>query len=566
MASLSEKILARSTKGVTFLMMGQLFSKLVSFIVNSLLVRFLSPRIFGITSFLDFLSSTVLFFSREAIRLATLRIKATGSENETRPISNDEIDHENHPAVLQSVVNFAYIPICISIPLSLILWKWQYSNLNEYFIELPFFRLSVSLVFLSITIELLSEPFYVVNQFMLNYKLRSQVEGAGVTVSCVTNFIVIYWYENWVNGSGEMLHDSRKQEGIAILAFALGNVLKSVTFFFMYLFDYLRRSLGPKKQFSMILTKIYLPERSYSYYFQPDILRHFKKVYFQLCFKHLLTEGDKLIINSLCTIEEQGIYSLLSNYGSLLTRLLFAPIEESLLMFLTRLLANKSSNNLKLAIEVFLNLVKFYIYITIIIVIFGPMNSSFLLKFLVGSRWSSTNVLETIRFYCFYLPFLAMNGIAEAFFISVATGDQILHHSYFMMVFSGIFLSSCWLFVGHLKLSLEGLILSNMINMSLRIIFCAWFIRKFYNKLDFYNAKKLLTISTDFSNVKKIGTISIFVAILDWYVIGYVQSFQQLISNVILAGALTGLMIYGERDLLMRFIRKENHVNIAKKS
>lgn len=129
-----------------------------------------------------------------------------------------------------------------------------------------------------------------------------------------------------------------------------------------------------------------------------------------------------MIINSLCTVEEQGIYALLSNYGSLLTRLLFAPIEESLRLFLARLLSSHNPKNLKLSIEVLVNLTRFYIYLSLMIIVFGPANSSFLLQFLIGSKWSTTSVLDTIRVYCFYIPFLSLNGIFEAFFQSVATG------------------------------------------------------------------------------------------------------------------------------------------------
>ena len=77
--STSEQILERSTTGATFLMMGQLFTKLVTFILNNLLIRFLSPRIFGITAFLEFIQGTVLFFSRDAIRLSALRISDSGN-------------------------------------------------------------------------------------------------------------------------------------------------------------------------------------------------------------------------------------------------------------------------------------------------------------------------------------------------------------------------------------------------------------------------------------------------------------------------------------------------------
>ena len=51
--NISQQILEKSTKGATFLMLGQLFTKAITFFLNSILVRFLSPRIFGITAFLE---------------------------------------------------------------------------------------------------------------------------------------------------------------------------------------------------------------------------------------------------------------------------------------------------------------------------------------------------------------------------------------------------------------------------------------------------------------------------------------------------------------------------------
>ena len=107
--STSEQILERSTTGATFLMMGQLFTKLVTFILNNLLIRFLSPRIFGITAFLEFIQGTVLFFSRDAIRLSTLRISDSG--NGIIDDDDEEEYQETHykSKVLQTAVNFAYI-------------------------------------------------------------------------------------------------------------------------------------------------------------------------------------------------------------------------------------------------------------------------------------------------------------------------------------------------------------------------------------------------------------------------------------------------------------------------
>ncbi|SCU99910.1 LANO_0F04302g1_1 [Lachancea nothofagi CBS 11611] len=551
-----ESILQKSTRGVTFLIFGQLFSKVVTFLLNTLLVRYLSPKVFGINAFLEFLLSTVLFFSREAIRMSTLRIKTPEysflpQEDET------EIDNSDR-LVLQTAINFAYIPVLIGVPLSLVLIGWQYSNLNEYFVSLPYFKLSIAVIWMSILFELFSEPFFIVNQFMLNYKVRSQFESVAVVAACVANFAIVYIYENKVNGTGAALHDVTKQEGIAILAFAVSKLAHSVALLCCYYYDYLTR-LGKENSFNIWPTQIQVSGRTQPYYFQSDIFQHFRKVYLQLCFKHLLTEGDKLIINSMCSVEEQGIYSLLSNYGSLLTRLVFAPIEESLRLFLARLLSVTSSKNVKLSMEVLVNLTKFYLYLSLLIVIFGPVNSPFLLQFLIGSKWSSTTVLETIRIYCLYLPFLSVNGIFEAFFQSVASGEHILRHSYFMMAFSCVFLFSCWLLIGRYKMSLEGLILSNIINMILRISFCGWFIGNFYKNLYSDMQAQDSSFLLNFRNFKVVSIVSVVIAVSNLFLVGIVKTFKQFFINVAMALALLALIIYKEKGVLGAYMRQNKN-------
>ncbi|QLG73234.1 hypothetical protein HG535_0E03180 [Zygotorulaspora mrakii] len=541
--SSSEQILEKSTKGATFLMMGQIFTKMITFVLNSLLIRFLSPRIFGISAFLEFIVGTALFFSREAIRLSTLRIK------EQLDVEDSEAAAKERSSVFQIAANFAHITLWIGVPLSVFLITWQYRNINSYFVSLPYFTFSILLIWASIIIELLSEPFFIVNQFMLNYSVRSRFESISVTVGCVANFAVIVSYEKSLfhlpNDNSEV-----SKEGTAILAFAIGKLVHAISLLMCYYFDYLR-NFSSEKMFKLRLTKIRAEDGKRSYYFQHDILEHFKKVYFQMCFKHLLTEGDKLIINSLCSVEEQGIYSLLSNYGSLITRLLFSPIEESLRLFLARLLSINNSKNVRLSMEVLVNLTKFYLYLSILILIFGPTNSPFLLHFLIGSKWSTTSVLDEIRVYCFYLPLLAMNGILEGFFQSIATGDQILKHSYFMMVFSGVFLMNCWILIEYLELSISGLIASNIINMLLRIGYCVWFINRFYRQVAIDSS-----FLVNFTDLKWVSLLGVVIWIIDWWLIGFTKNFQQFSVNIALAFSLLVVILLKERNSLRSLVGK----------
>lgn len=49
----------------------------------------------------------------------------------------------------------------------------------------------------------------------------------------------------------------------------------------------------------------------------------------QSSIKYVLTQGDSLLIATLASLQDQGAYALSSNYGGLIARMLFQPIEEA---------------------------------------------------------------------------------------------------------------------------------------------------------------------------------------------------------------------------------------------
>ena len=487
--------------------------------------------------------------------MSTLRIKDTEDGN----------GRKTRGKVLQSVVNFSHISLWIGIPLSVLLMLWQYIwNTDSYFTALPYYNLSVLLVWLSIIVELFTEPFFIVNQYDLNLADRSKYESVSVTVGSLVNLAVVVTVFNWkwLHPTGVSTESFR--DGVCILAFALGKLARALMLLLFYYTNYLR-TYASKKLFSLKLTRI-----EGTYYFQADIARHFRNVYFQICFKHLLNEADKLVINAFCTAEEQGVYSLLSNYGSLITRLVFAPIEESLRPFLSKLLTAPNDENVRLSMQVMMNLTKFYVYLSLMIILFGPTNSPFLLRLLVSAKWSTTSVLDAIQVYCLYLPFMALNGIFEAFFQSVAKGDQIMKYSYFMLACSCVFLFNSWILIGILGWSTIGLITSNIVSMILRIVYAGRFMESYYHyhreSLSKSDSKPLGSVAVNYSSLRQnfngfvpILAVGVSMGILNWFVVGYVRSFKQLTLNVILAFMLFCFIVYKERESLRELLHKRRH-------
>lgn len=537
-----EKLLAKSAQGVTFLLFGQFFTKLSTFIMNQILITYVSAKIFGINAFLEFLMNSILFFSREGIRLSAQRIKYIEEDNKI----HDEKDHSkliygSNLAILQSIINIGYIPLLIGLPLSSVIIYWQYGQISDLFKNMELFNISLIIIYFAILVELLSEPFYILNQFNLNYDTRTRFETTAITLSCFVNFIIIFWFKN----------ELETHEGLPILAFSISKLIHSITLLVLYYINFrdFRKRYGNKLNIS--ITKIFKLSNDY-YYFDHDAINHFYKMFFNICFKHLLTEGDKLIINSMCTVEEQGIYSLISNYGSLLARLVFAPIEESLRNFLTRLLSdNKSTKGIKLSIEILKKITHFYIYLSLLISIFGPLNSGYLIQKIIGNNWSNT-VSDTIPLYTLYLPLLAFNGILEAVHQSTASGNEVVKYTYFMIVFSVIFFITSYIGIDYFELSLNGLILSNMINMILRIVYCYHFIKSYFIK-----ASPDFKIFEFDSNTKSIVLVSFIILIIDLLCFGIVRNIWELIGNLFFALILVGFMMFKEKELIISIIKRK---------
>lgn len=64
----------------------------------------------------------------------------------------------------------------------------------------------------------------------------------------------------------------------------------------------------------------------------------------QSLLKHLLTQGDKIMLSLGQSYYDQGLYALAQNYGSLAARLLFQPLEESARIVFSRLAPSASSS------------------------------------------------------------------------------------------------------------------------------------------------------------------------------------------------------------------------------
>lgn len=467
MSGSKSSLLSKSTSGASFLILVQVVTKLATFLLNQVLFRFISPKVFGLSTYLEFLVSTLLFFSREGERLS---IQRTEINNTTETVDNGRILAHTKRGSLQSIINFGFVPLCIGIPMLIAAFWWQLGTelFQKSLLPLPKSSYTIALLLLLVISELAIEPIYAINQYELNFKRRSQIEGSAVLLKCVVTFTSMILFRKYASPADF--------EGLAVLAFAIGQFSYSATLLVRYYLSFrIDNSLKNKDtQLKLSVERIY-SEAGY-HYFDPKVWAIWKSLFVQMIFKQFLTEGDKILINYLCSVEEQGVYSVISNYGSIIARLLFQPIEESMRLLFTRLLSSSGDGKTSPeSYQLVKNLSIFYFNLSILILLGGFTNASFLLKTLLGNKagtWTGTNVFEVFPYYMLYIPLLAFNGILEAFFSSIAKEADIKKFSYFMTVLTVVVLITLYVSIEKFKLGITGLIISNSINMALRITFC----------------------------------------------------------------------------------------------
>ena len=221
-------------------------------------------------------------------------------------------------------------------------------------------------------------------------------------------------------------------------------------------------------------------------------------LYLQTGIKWLLTEGDKILVSAFATLEDQGMYALSANYGGLIARMLFRPIEDSSRNLFARLCSgppeppkdkvdgsgdndqSATTASVQQAATILRDLLRFYTIASLLAFAVGPTAAPLLLQLVAGSRWTDSGAGEVLATYCYCIPLLAINGVSEAFVSATASTKELQHQSIWMGAFSAGFALSAYVFLRVLGMGAKGLVLANCVNMALRIVFNLTFATKFF--------------------------------------------------------------------------------------
>jgi oligosaccharide translocation protein RFT1 len=303
--------------------------------------------------------------------------------------------------------------------------------------------------------------------------------------------------------------------------------------------------------------------------FSKSLFKLSLSLYVQQGIKYLLTEGDVIVSTTFASLEDQGMYALSANYGGLIARMVFRPIEDSCRNLFAKLCApsttipEKSKQsasgstdpgiNIKQAASTLTLILRTYSIASLVAFAVGPTAAPLLLRVVAGSRWSGSGAGEVLGTYCYCIPLLALNGVSEAFVGATASSRDLHWQSIWMGFFSAGFAASAYLFLKVLEMGAKGLVLANCVNMAMRIVFNLGFVKRFFRREghDF-------VLSSLLPNIYAMGAAAVVPNLLSQT--GHLLNQYGLLGELVRVGAIGGsfaiFVAVTEREFLVQGLKK----------
>ncbi|CAE7396721.1 RFT1 [Symbiodinium natans] len=178
--------------------------------------------------------------------------------------------------------------------------------------------------------------------------------------------------------------------------------------------------------------------------------------------KLALTEGEKMLLLVLFTEQDWGVFGLVSNLGSIILRLLFAPIEEIAYSVFSAAGPNNSRDAQTTMLRALLLLQGGVGWLGLC---YGPHFAGLAVRLLYGQSWADSEAPMVLAAYCAFLFCAAANGILEAFMYSQCPPEWVRQCTFWQVGISFVLLGVSWAFRGWGPVALVG---ANSLAMLLR--------------------------------------------------------------------------------------------------
>eukprot|EP01064_Diplonema_japonicum_P028460 TRINITY_DN4368_c0_g2_i1.p1 TRINITY_DN4368_c0_g2~~TRINITY_DN4368_c0_g2_i1.p1 ORF type:complete len:541 (+),score=62.72 TRINITY_DN4368_c0_g2_i1:51-1625(+) len=440
MESRGEKTLKAASEGFKYFFLLNLFSKMLTFGANTMVVRYTSPTEMGVKLNMELACNAILFFSREALRTAALRLEVGNSV--TPETGKDNLIYTINAGWISFLVTCVLVAGVYTIGLPFLLGKSEWADISEE-LSIPGV---LGLHLLGCVLESLAEPLYMATQniYAVN-KIRVNMDVSGLVVKTLTTVgLVMFGYPS-------------------LLAIALAQceygIVAIVWYYGWYSFSKQKFSLFPKFHKNTFLPK--------------SVRGVINQLYLESIMRLILTEGEKILLSSVTALAAQGVYEVVANLGSIVVRILFKFLEETSLVVWTKLM---NADGLVQAETLLKLLLRLLTIIGLVFACWGPAYSQTLLFILYGTRWVG-EASGLMSIYCVYVSLMGVNGVCEAFYRSAATGSKLQLLWKMQAVFSGLFVVLALSLAQTMPSSvgIHCVVASSAVVMVLRIAFCLRF-------------------------------------------------------------------------------------------
>ncbi|KAI8318740.1 hypothetical protein GQ54DRAFT_299935 [Martensiomyces pterosporus] len=357
-------------------------------------------------------------------------------------------------------------------------------------IEMPYYRLSLTVYIVAAWVELCVEPLFVLSRVRVMFKMQAQCEAISVAGRCLAIIIVLF--------AGRYLYVSDSGANpFSLIAFAIGQMTYAVLILVTYAWR-MSQELEYPVQLCYTPRPVALAEDSSAEgqgYIGGAIGSLAMTFVGQSLLKHFLTQGDNIVMSNFATPSDMGTFAVVTNYGSIPARVIFLPLEEASRAMFSKMVGKQSKTperadrsgsdaaveqaDAELASHVLSTLGKFQFLLGSILMVFGTLYSPTLLS-LLGKNDAALS--QSLIAYCLYLPLMGLNGFLEAFVHSVASRSQLFQVNIAMVAFTAIYALFSIQMLSTFKLGSLGIVVANMLNMALRIGYCKRFVTQWFTK------------------------------------------------------------------------------------
>ncbi|XP_070496032.1 man(5)GlcNAc(2)-PP-dolichol translocation protein RFT1 [Chironomus tepperi] len=485
---MGRNVLKSSLLNASFSIFFQIFCRAITFAINAFILRRVDHNVLGIMNVrLLLLESTLLFLSKESISRAAL---------------SSTTQHKNKCTWAQ-LINQMWVTVPMAAILSipcLYVWLNVLSPVGDEYQSA--YKFGCYAMVLSCIFELTAEAPAFVAQVFCFVKLKVVLDTLHIFVRSVVFIILVLNNKN-----------------IAIYAFGIAQFTSCLViiggnygFFKVYIqrlrtyrevlkkhdndIDKARDEMGHYYEhmndfpFNSVTEMVPTVLKNPGSAFNSDLNKLVLSFIKQGILKQVLTEGEKYVmsISPVLNFQQQAVYDIVNNMGSLAARFIFRPIEDSSYFYFTQTIAreialkDQEKDKVKEASQVLKNVCKGVTSIGLIGFVFGQSFSGTLLLLYGGQDFVEGGLPETLlRWHALAIILLAVNGITEGYMFATNTSKQIDRYNYYMAIFSVTFLILSYQLTNYF--GAVGFIWANCCNMAFRIAYSTNYIAKQYKDL-----------------------------------------------------------------------------------